>query len=78
MSCTNKNVYLIQTVSFIKYLGVTITHDLSCKTHILNVNEAAKSQIGLLHRKQYQATPQIRHAIYKSAILPKLEYCCSV
>ena len=44
----------------------------------LNVIKAAKSQIGLLHRKLYQATLQARHAIYKNAILPKLEYCCSV
>ena len=68
----------IQTVSSVKYLGVTITHDLSWKRHTLNVIKAAKSQIGLLHRKLYQATPQARHAIYKSAILPRLEYCCSV
>ena len=68
----------IHIVSSIKYLGVTITHDLSWRGHILNVIKAAKSQIGLLHRKLYQATLQARHALYKSTILPKLEYCCSV
>ena len=41
-------------------------------------NQTPISQIGLLHCNLYQATPGVRHTIYKTAILPKLEYCCSV
>ena len=33
---------------------------------------------GEIHRKLYQASPKARQAIYKGAILPKLEYCASV
>ena len=65
----------ISVVNSVKYLGVTISSDLSWSTHIKSKTKAGKRYIGLLHR---QATPQARHAIYKAAILPKLEDCSSV
>jgi len=34
--------------------------------------------LGLIHRKLHQASPQARHTIYRSTILPKLDYCCAV
>ena len=68
----------IVVCSSVKYLGVTLSSDLSWSLHIQNTTRATKRQLGLLHRKLYQASPKARQAIYKGAILPKLEYCASV
>ena len=37
-----------------------------------------KRHLGLVHWKLHQASPQVRHAIYRSTILPKVDYCCAV
>ena len=68
----------LPTVSSHKYLGVTISSDLSWTQHIRNTTKAVKRQIGTLHRKLNRATPPARLTIYKSSILPKLDYCASV
>ena len=68
----------IPLVSSFRYLGVTVTSTLSWSQHIKDTTKTAKRQIGLLHRSLNQATPQARLAIYKSTIVPKLEYCASV
>ena len=68
----------ISVATSVKYLGVTLSSDLSWSLHVQNTARAAKRQLGFLHRQLYQATPPARHAIYKSVILPKLEYCASV
>jgi len=61
-----------------KYLGVTLSSKLTWSKHINTICKTAKCHLGLIHRKLRQASPQARHTIYRSTILPKLDYCCAV
>jgi len=67
-------------VGSFKYLSVTVLSDLSWTQHIRNTTKAVKQQSGTLHWKLNQATPPARLTIYiyKSSILPKLDYYASV
>ena len=62
----------------VKYVSVTISADLTWSQHIAQTCRKAKQHLGLIHRKLYQSPGQIRHQIYRTAVLPKLEYCASV
>ena len=75
----SKPVYIngerIQPCESVKYLSVTISADLTWSQHIAQTCRKAKQHLGL---KLYQSPGQIRHQIYRAAVLPKLEYCASV
>ena len=68
----------IADVLSVKYLGVTVTADLNWSRHVHNISSKAKQQIGLIYRRLYQATPLAHQKIYRSVVLPKLEYCAAV
>ena len=68
----------ITCVQQTKYLGVTISADLTWSKHIDHTCKSAKHHLGMIHRKFHQSSPQVRSKLYSSVILPKLEYCCSV
>ena len=76
------NIYIngerIQPCESVKYLGVTISANLSWSQHIALTCRKAKQHLGLIHRKLHQSPDLIRHQIYRAAVLPKLEYCASV
>ena len=74
----NLNHHPIAQCNSVKYLGVTISSDLSWKEHVTMTCKKAKQQLGLIHRSLHQSPASVKHQIYKAAILPKLEYCSSV
>ena len=65
-------------VESLKYLGVTITSDLSWSTHINSTCTKARKQLGFLYQNFYQANRQSIAYLYKATVLPLLDYCCCV
>ena len=70
--------YPLSPSKTVKYLGVTLSSNLSLSEHINSVCKTAKYHLGLVNQKLHQASPQVCHAIYPSTILSKLDYCCAV
>ena len=46
----------LELVNSIKYLGIHVSHDLSCSDHVQHVSTKARKIIGLLYRKYYNFT----------------------
>ena len=61
-----------------KYLGVTITSDLKWNAHVSNTCKSAKLKLGLLYRNFHQADQRTLSHLYKTLVIPKLDYCSSV
>ena len=77
-SLTLSNSPLDQVSSF-KYLGITLTANLSCSPHIISmVCRNLFKIIGLLYRNFYlNSSPQLLLKLYKALVLPHLTYCYS-
>ena len=60
------------------YLGVSIPSDLSWAAHIDIICCKAKRQIALLHRHFHAGSPSCKAQLYKSLVLPILDYCSSL
>ena len=69
----------MERVSSYKYLGITITEDLSWSTHINEISRKSRKQIGMLYR-QFCAwsTPEALLQLYTSTVRPHLEYASQV
>jgi len=72
------NGSLISQVSSHVYLGVTLTDDLTFNRHINNTCLKARSQLGLLYRQFSLASPSALSHLYKTLVLPTLDYCSSL
>ena len=68
----------LELVTKAKYLGVTITKDISWKTHISNICAKANNTRFFLQRNLTKSDPQTRLMCYKIYIRPTLEYASSV
>ena len=66
-----------ESVSAAKYLGVTISDDLSWGTHINKITEKA-NQIGLLKRNIKVHNKDLKSVAYKTLVRPQLEYASTV
>ena len=66
-------------VSSVKYLGLTINESLSWSEHIEKICKKGKKMIGLMYRRFYKdATPEMLLHLYRSMVLPHLEYAQEV
>ena len=60
------------------YLGVSISSDLSWASHIETVCCKVKWQIGMLYRHFHAGSPSCKSQLFKSLVLPILDYCSSL
>ena len=68
----------IPQVDSVKYLGVILSKDLSWTRYINSVCTDAKCRVGLLHRQFGLAGIPCLTQLYKTLILPFLDYCSCV
>ena len=75
----NINGCVLTKVTSYKYLGVTITSNLSWSPHIDNICSKARRLVGMLYRHFYtNSSPQTLLKLYLSFIRPRLEYSSAV
>jgi hypothetical protein len=64
----------IERIDNHKHLGVTISHDLSWKTHAYNIGKKAYNCLGILRPLRLTLDRATLETLYKSFIRPVLEY----
>ena len=69
---------VLENMDSIKYLEVTITHNLRWNTHISNMCTKANRTLGFLRRNLYQCPQDVKEAAYRGLVCPILEYGSSV
>ena len=65
---------VLENVDSIKYLGITVTHDLKWNTHISNICTKANGTLGFLRRNLHQWPKDVKEAAYKGLVCSILEY----
>jgi len=68
----------LEKVSSVKYLGVTLTSNLTWTHHISNVVSKANQVLGIVRRNLKVAPTECKAQAYTTLIRPHLEYCSSV
>lgn len=70
--------HTLATADSSKYLGVTISDDLSWKKHVHNTAAKGHKVLGFVRRNLADCTEQIKVAAYTTIIRPTLEYASTV
>ena len=78
-----KNTYslhghILDSVSSAKYLGVTLTKNLSWDIHINNICKKANKTLGFLRRNLKIGSSKVKERAYKVFVRPILEYASTV
>ena len=61
-----------------KYLGVTISKNLTWTNHINNVTSKAKNSLRFIQRNVRTTNQKVKETAYKTYVRPQLEYCSVV
>ena len=69
---------MLDSVSSAKYLGVTISDDLSWSTHIDNITKSANQTLGFLKRNIRVHNKDLKSETNKTLVRPQLEYASTV
>ena len=66
----------LASVNSAKYLGVTITHNLRCNSHIDNITSKANRTLAFLRRNLRISSTSLKTSAYNTLVRPTLEYAC--
>ena len=69
---------MLDSVSSAKYLGVTVSDDLSWSTRIDNITRSANQTLGFLTRNIRVHNKDLKSVAYKTLVRPQLEYASTV
>ena len=69
---------VLEKKSSFKMLGLTFSSKLYWGSYIISVAKTASKKIGALIRSLRLISPEVALYLYKSTILPCMEYCCHV
>ena len=72
------NYTTLEAVTSAKYLGVTISDDLSWDKHIDNITKKANATLGFLRRNLKVTSEELKATAYKTLVRPQLEYCSAI
>ena len=85
--CTNKRFrkyptyklhgHTLEALESAKYLGVTISEDLSWTPHVDNTASKALKTLGFLRRNMYHCTNRVRERTYNILVLPVINYAAA-
>lgn len=70
--------HTLEVVDSSKYLGVTITEDLTWDKHISSITSKASRTLGFLRRNLKECTLPVKEASYKAMVRPSLENAATV
>ncbi|MES9880859.1 MAG: reverse transcriptase family protein [Sedimenticola sp.] len=65
---------VLEAVASAKYLGATISNNLSWNQHITNITNKANSTLGFVKRNIKTTNPKVREQTYKTLVRPQIEY----
>lgn len=68
----------IEHVQTFKYLGVTLSQNLSWSNHTNIIVKQAKKLLGFLYRSFYKTNPELILSFYKTVVRPRLDYNCII
>lgn len=68
----------LETVPSAKYLGITISNDLTWNKHINNITTKANQTLGFLRRNIKVHSERLKSTAYKTLVRPQLEYSSTV
>ena len=69
---------ILETVTSAKYLGITISNDLTWNNHINNITTKANQTLGFLRRNIKVHSERLKSTAYKTLVRPQLEYSSTV
>ena len=68
------NNQMIERVSFVKFLGIHISSNLSWNIHVDYICKKARKTIGFIHRAFNNSSPSTRRILYLTLVRPLIEY----
>ena len=69
---------VLEEKTFFKMLALTFSSKLDCGSYSASIAKTASKKIGALIRSMKFVSPEVALYLYKSTILPCMEYCCHV
>ena len=69
---------LLKDTDSTSYLGVELSADMKCNSHVKKVTAKGNTMLGILCRNLKNCPKTLKDLEYKSILKPKLEYACSI